>query len=275
MTRPNAHTTALVTGASAGLGLAFAERFAKDGRNLVLVSRTRERLDDVATTLNQTYGVAVDVIAADLSRPHERRRVEDRLASDPAIGMLVNNAGYGGYMPFAEVDPDRAEEQVQLLVIAVMRLTRIALPGMIARGRGEIVNVSSRLAYSGAMDAPRLPRRAIYAAGKSFVSTFTEIVANEVEGTGVRVQALCPGLVRTEFHKRMGMDPTQFPAHMIMEPADVVSASLAGLDRGEVICIPALEDTTLLDAIHASEQRMFESSATGKVASRYSGPSAS
>jgi hypothetical protein len=263
------HTTALVTGASAGLGAAFAERFAKDGRNVVLVSRTRESLDDLATSLNQKYGVTADVIAADLSRPDERRRVEDRLAADPSIGMLVNNAGSGGYMPFTDVDPDAGEAQLQLLVIAVMRLTGAVLPGLIARGRGDVINVSSRLAYSGAMDAPRLPQRALYAAGKSFVSTFTEIVANEVKGTGVRVQSLCPGLVRTEFHKRMGMDPTRFPAHMIMEPDAVVSASLAGLERGEVVCIPALEDTTLLDAIHASEKHMFESSATGTVATRY------
>lgn len=269
MTPSSSYTTALVTGASAGLGLAFAERFAKDGRNVILVSRTRERLDDIATAFNQKYGVTADVIAADLSRPDERRRVEDRLASDPTIGMVVNNAGYGAYMPFIDVDPDRAEEQIQALVVAVVRLTRVALPGMIARGRGSIVNVSSRLAYSGAMDAPRLPQRAIYAASKSFVSSFSEIVANEVKGTGVRIQALCPGLVRTEFHKRMGMDPTHFPAHMIMEPDDVVSASLDGLERGEVVCIPALEDATLLQAIHDSEKRMFEQSATGTVAGRY------
>ncbi len=264
-----AHTTVLVTGASAGLGAAFAERFAKDGRNVILVARTRERLDDLAVTLNQKYGVAVDVIAADLSRDLERRRVEDRLASDPTIGTLVNNAGYGAYAPFVGVDPDRAEAQLQLLIVAVMRLTRAVLPGMIARGRGDIVNVSSRLAYSSAMDAPRLPQRSLYAAGKAFVTSFSELVANEVKDTGVRVQALCPGLVRTEFHTRMGMDPSHYPAHMIMEPEAVVSAALAGLDRGETVCIPALEDTSLLDAIHESEKRMFESSATGAVASRY------
>ena len=195
--------------------------------------------------------------------------VEKRIAEDATLDMLVNNAGFGGYMPFAELDPDQAAELINLKVLAITRLTRAALPGMIARGRGAIINVSSRLAFSAPLGSARLPKRAVYAGANAFINTFSQLVQSELEGTGVQVQALCPGLVATEFHSHVSADTGRFPATIVMQPDELVSASLAGLKLGEVICVPAMEDTNLLAQIYESEKRFFEQSNGGAAASRY------
>jgi uncharacterized protein len=173
-------------------------------------------------------------------------------------------------MPFLKLDPDLAEELIRLQVVAVTRLTRAALPGMVERGRGAIINVSSRLAFSASLSSPTMPQRAVYAATKAYINTFTQILASELAGTGVQVQALCPGVVRTEFHERMGMDPNVFPAGIVMSPQDVVEASLAGLRLGEVVCIPALEDPDLVSALDESQRRLLENGRGGTIARRYS-----
>jgi short-subunit dehydrogenase len=260
---------ALVTGASSGLGAAFAERLARDQYDLILVARRRERLDELAQRLHQAHGATVEVIAADLTQPRELKTIEQRIAEAPALTMLVNNAGFGGYMPFASLDSDRAEELIRLQVVAVTRLTRAVLPGMMARGQGSIINVSSRLAFSGTLPSPPLPKRATYAATKAYINTFTQILANELDGTGVRVQALCPGVVRTEFHQNVGLDPASFPAGIVMTSEDVVQASMAGLARGEVICVPALDDPDLLTQVAESQRQLFEKSRSGSMAERY------
>jgi len=262
---------ALITGASSGIGAAFAERLAQDGFDLILIARRQDRLEALARRLREHRHVAVDVVAADLTRADALRAVEGRVAQETALELLVNNAGFGGYMPFVSLDPDRAEELIRLQVTAVTRLTRAALPGMIARKKGAIINVSSRLAFSGSLPSPPLPKRATYSATKAYINTFTRILANELEGTGVQVQALCPGVVRTEFHQRMGMDPGTFPAAMVMKPEAVVDASLAGLRLGEVICVPALKDPSLLAQLEESERRLLEESNSGTPAPRYRG----
>ncbi len=264
-------TVAAVTGASAGLGSAFARRLARDGHDLVLIARREDRLRELAAAIESEHGRSVEVLVADLARTEPLRGVEDRLAREPNLEILVNNAGFGGYRPFVELDPDQAEELIRLQVVAVTRLTRAVLPGMVRWGRGAVVNVSSRLAYSGALAGPNLPARAIYAATKAFLVTFSQIVASELVGTGVRVQALCPGLVRTEFHQRMGIDPARFPAAAVMAADDVVASSLTGLRLGEVVCIPALDDPALLAAIMSAEREMFEQSRSGVPAARYRG----
>ncbi|HWT79192.1 MAG TPA: SDR family NAD(P)-dependent oxidoreductase, partial [Candidatus Methylomirabilis sp.] len=132
-----------------------------------------------------------------------------------------------------------------------------------------IINVSSRLAFSATLSAPHLPKRTVYSATKAYINTFTQMLHMELEGTGVRVQALCPGIVRTEFHERMGMDPARFPAELVMSPEDVVEASLAGLRLGEVICIPALGDPSLLAPVDDSQRRLWEGSSSGSLAARY------
>lgn len=260
---------ALITGASSGIGAAFAERLAHDNYDLIIVARRREKLEALAEQIRQKYAATVEVLVVDLTQPVQLQALEKRLADDPALDLLVNNAGYGGYMPFVNLTPDQAEEQIRLQVVAVTRLTHAALGGMVTRGRGGIINVSSRLAFSASLSSPPLPKRATYAATKAYINTFTQILQNELEGTGVQMQALCPGLVHTEFHQRMGADPTRFPAAIVMKAEDVVAASLTGLRKGEVICIPALDDPDFLAQLQESEGRLLEHSSTGTLAKRY------
>lgn len=260
---------ALVTGASSGIGAAFAERLAKDGCDLIIVARRRDRLEELAGRLQESYQVNVEVLVADLSKSDSLRTVEKRIAEDSALELLVNNAGFGGYMPFVELDPDKAEELINLKVLALTRLTRAALPGMIERGHGSIINVSSRLAFSGSMGSSQLPKRATYVGANAFINTFSQLVQSELEGTGVQVQALCPGVVATEFHTHVGTDTSRFPAAIVMKPEELVAASLAGLKLGEVICVPTLEDVSLLAQIQEDERKFFEQSRTANVAQRY------
>ena len=265
----NARPRTLITGASAGIGTAFAERLAKDGYDLVIVARRRERLEELAQRLMNQHKVNVDVLVADLGKPDDMKMVEKRIAEDSALELLINNAGFGAYMPFVELDPDRAEELINLQVLAVTRLTHAALPGMIERGNGSIINVSSRLAFSGSMGSAQMVKRATYAGTKSFINTFSQLIQSEIEGTGVQVQALCPGVVATEFHTIQGTDSSRFPAAIVMSAEDVVEASLTGLKLMEVICIPALDDVSLLTNVQESERKFFELSRTGNLAKRY------
>jgi uncharacterized protein len=253
-TRPRA----LITGASSGLGEAFAERLAADGHDLIAVARREDHLLALADRLRDAHGTATEVLVADLAAPQDLPRVEARIAAVPALDLLVNNAGFGGYRPFLQLDPDRAEELIRLQVLAVTRLARAALPAMVARGRGAVINVSSQLAFSAALPSPPLlPGRAVYAATKAYINALTQLLDGELAGTGVRVQALCPGVMRTEFYARMGTDVGRVPIRP-MEPSAVVSASLAGLQRGEVLCLPGLDDASALDELRAAERRIFQ-----------------
>ena len=167
-----------------------------------------------------------------------------------------------------ELDPDLAEAQIYLHATVPVRLCRAALPAMLARGDGAIVNVSSMLAFSAGMDQPYLPKRASYTATKAFVSAFTETLASELVGTGVKVQALCPAVVRTEFHDVDGK-PVLRPNVPIMEPEHVVEAALVGLALGDVICSPALEDRSLLDREREARHAVFGAGRGAEMASRY------
>jgi short-subunit dehydrogenase len=258
---------ALVTGASSGIGAAFAERLARDGHALIIVARRAERLHDLAARLRAETGVAVEVLVADLTSGDGLARVEGALAESADLDMLVNCAGVAGYMPFAELPADDAEALVRLHVVAPTRLTRAALPGMVARGRGAVINVSSGLAFSASLPAPPLPLRAVYASSKSYINTFSEILASELQGTGVRVQALCPGIVRTELHEVAAYVVSHVP--FMLEPEDVVGASLAALDLGEVVCVPALADTGVLEEAARARTRVLEGARSAVIAERY------
>jgi short-subunit dehydrogenase len=259
---------ALITGASSGLGEAFAERLAADGHDLIVVARREDRLRALADRLRDRHGVATQVLVADLTALEDLRRVEAQIAAGPALDLLVNNAGFGGYRPFLQLDPDRAEELIRLQVLAVTRLARAALPAMVARGRGALINVSSQLAFSAALPSPPLPPgRAVYAATKAYVNAFTQLLDGELAGTGVRVQALCPGVMRTEFYARMGTDLGRLPIRP-MEPSEVVRASLAGLQRGAVLCLPGLDDASALDELRAAERRILEQAWANTLAER-------
>jgi short-subunit dehydrogenase len=260
---------ALVTGASSGLGQAFAKRLAGDGYDLILVARRRERLERTAAELKALHKVSVEAVGVDLTDRSGVRRLEDRIADEWRLGLLVNNAGFGQMAPFVEADADRMEALIALQVIAVTRLTRAALPGMIARGIGTIINVSSRLAMSAAIPSPPLPPRAVYAATKAYINALTQLLHAEVEGTGIQVQALCPGLTRTEFFDRMETGPVSFPEAELMAPEDVVTASLKSLDLGEIICVPALDDASRLHVVEQANLKVFQNSNRGAIASRY------
>jgi short-subunit dehydrogenase len=261
--------TALITGASSGIGAAFADRLAHDGYDLILVARRRERLETLAEHLRREEDVEVDVVCADLTDPGDLLRVDHAIGDCMTLEMLVNCAGIAGYMPFAEQPPEEAEALIALHVMAPTRLTRAALPGMVARRRGALINVSSALAFSGSLPAPPLPKRAVYAAAKSFLNTFTEILADELRGTGVRVQALCPGIVRTELHEVAGYDVSHVPATMMLEADDVVRASLAALALGEVVCVPGMEEAELLAELEQARARVMGSARGSRIASRY------
>jgi len=225
---------ALVTGASAGIGQAFAEHLARDGWDLCIVARRRQRLEQLARRIRKQYGVAVAVVAADLTDSDALRRVERRIDRDGRLELLVNNAATAYFGPFVDGDREVEERQIQLDVLAVVHLTHAALPGMLRRRRGAIINVSSVAALTPG------PHYAVYAAGKSFVNAFTEALHFELDGTGVRFQSLCPGLTRTDIFEQAGADTSALPEFLWMTPDDVVEASLADLQHGNLICVPGI-----------------------------------
>lgn len=226
--------TAIVTGASSGIGLAFAERLAREGHDLVVVARRVDRLDALAKDLREQTGVDVEVIPADLTEAAGLRSVEDRVSRAGAMSLLVNSAGFGTSGPLIALDPDEEESEIRLNVIALVRLTRAALPGMVARGRGGIINVSSLAGMSPG------PYAATHAATKAFVNSFTEAVYEEVRGTGVRVQLLCPGFTRTGFQTRAGVSADAVPGFLWMTADAVVEESLAALRSDRMLVVPGI-----------------------------------
>jgi uncharacterized protein len=241
---------AVVTGASSGIGRAFAQRLASDGFDLVIVARRADRLEELAASLT---GATVRVVVADLGTDHGLAAVAEICASEP-VTMLVNNAGVAHYMPFAELPADMASELLHVKVIAPTMLARAAVAGMVARGEGTIINVSGMLAFSGPAPQAQLPRRAVYAGTLAHIVALSQVLHEELKPSGLRVQALCPGVVATEFHERQGLDLSAVPR---MSAADVVTASLRGLDLGEVVCAPGVDDAGLLAAVFAADLAAF------------------
>ena len=257
----SARRRALVTGASVGIGEAFAARLAKDHYDLVIVARSRDRLDILADQLRKAHHVHVGVLAADLTKAADLRRVEERVAGERSLDLLVNNAGFGTTGRFADLDVDREEDEIRLNVLALVRLTRAALPGMIARGHGGIINVSSMSGFQPG------PYTATYGGTKAFVNSFTEALSEELRGTGVKVQALCPGFTRTEFQERAGLDVSAIPSFAWMGAEAVVDASVAALERDQVICVPGIGNR-LLATLGSSAPRRISARLLGAVMKR-------
>ncbi|MEQ3552182.1 SDR family NAD(P)-dependent oxidoreductase [Pseudonocardia nematodicida] len=223
----------MITGASSGIGAAFADRLAADGRDLVLVARDVDRLQAAASRYRD-LGVAVEVLPADLADAEQRARVTRRL-TDPDVApvdLLVNNAGLALGSAFLRCDPADLNRQLQVNVASVLELTRAAVPGMVDRGAGAVVNVASVAAFLSG-------RGSTYSADKAWVVAFTEGIARAVQGTGVRAMALCPGYVRTEFHERAGIDAGARRGPLWLEASRVVDEGLTDLDRGRVVSVPS------------------------------------
>ncbi|HBO54107.1 SDR family oxidoreductase [Janibacter terrae] len=224
-------STALVTGATAGIGREFAVQLAAQGHDLVLVARDTARLHDLATELGEAHGVHAEVLAADLSDRAQLERVAERLrAADRPVDLLVNNAGYGLGTPFVDTDVEDEERLLDVLVRAVLVLSHAAAGAMVARGHGRIINVSS---VAGHLTS------GTYAAAKAWVTTFTESIAAQLRPKGVRVTALLPGYVRTEFHERAGIDKGTRSGPFWLDASDLVRAALADSERGRVVSVPS------------------------------------
>ena len=256
---------AVVTGASAGLGEAFATRLAAEGWDLVITARRRERLEALADTLTERRHRRVRVLVADLTVPGEVAELEGVVAEED-VDLLVNNAGFAGYAPFTDVDPEVVDNLVAIHIRAASRLTRAALRGMVRRNSGAVINVASLLAFSATLPPQPLPYRATYAAAKAYLVAFTQALAGELGGSQIYVQVCCPGLIATDFHAGMDMSGIPFP---VMEPSEVVDAALEGLRLGEVVCLPGLHDTGLLDQLAEAQQTVFLTAVASKLAERY------
>ncbi|HEY1479285.1 MAG TPA: SDR family NAD(P)-dependent oxidoreductase [Gaiellales bacterium] len=252
---------ALITGASSGIGKAYAERLAADGYDLIAVGRRLDRLEALAASLPD---VTVEPLAADLATDEGVDAVAELCASR-SLTMLVNNAGVAHYMPLAELPAEKARELVHVKVLAPTMLTRAALPGMLARSEGTIINVAGMIAFSGPAPATQMPRRAVYAGTLAHVVAMTQALHAELEDSAITVQVVCPGVVATEFHERQGMDLSAVPR---MSADDVVTASLRALQLGEVVCAPGVEDANLLAHVFRADLAAFGGQSP-QLASRY------
>lgn len=223
-------STALITGATAGIGNAYAELLAKQGFDLVLVARDLPRLNQVAKRLSKTYKIKVETLKADLTKPAQLARIEKRLSNiSKPIEVLVNNAGFGIKESFIDTQIKKEQELLDVLVTAPLRLTHAVLPGMIKRNNGTIVNVSSVASWIAG---------GTYSAAKSYLTVFTEYLHTELKDTNVNISALCPGFTRTEFHERGKMRMSGLPNFMWLTVDQVVAQSWKYAKAGKVICIP-------------------------------------
>ncbi|MFJ5958682.1 SDR family NAD(P)-dependent oxidoreductase [Paenarthrobacter sp. NPDC092416] len=224
MTMTYSGTTALITGASSGLGAEFATRFAERGSDLVLVARRADRMETLARDLRSAHGVTVTVLPLDLGRAGVGAELQRELSSRGiTVDTLINNAGFGTRAPLVEEDPEVIASEIALNVAALVDITRAFLPGMLASGKGALVNVASTAAFQ------PIPGMAVYGATKAFVLSFTEAVAHETKSSGLRVLALCPGATKTEFFDVLGSESAAFGR--MQSPAQVVKTALKAIDR--------------------------------------------
>jgi short-subunit dehydrogenase len=252
--------TALVTGASAGIGAIYADRLARRGYDLILVARNREKLDALANRLSNETGRSVEVIAADLKNAADIRRVENVLRTDASITLLVNNAGVGAIMPLLNSNVDEMEDMITVNVVALTRLTYAVVPGFVARGTGTIINIASVVGIATEM------LNGVYGATKAFVLSFSHSLHHELADKGIRVQAVLPGATATDFWSLAGNPVENLPQNIVM-PADVmVDAALNGLKNGELVTIPGLHEGdkwTSFEAARRELSGLFGNSAPG------------
>ncbi len=255
--------TALITGASTGIGAVYADRLARRGYNLILSARDATRLNALAARLRAEAGVAVDVLPADLTTRAGRAVLEQRLKNDPVISLLVNNAGMAASGTLVELDPAVIETMIEVNVIAVARLAAAAARAFVTRGQGTIINIASVLALA--------PERfnGVYSGTKAFVLNLTQSMQNELTPLGIQVQAVLPGATRTEIWERAGVDISKYPADMMMEVHEMVDAALAGLDMREAVTIPSLPQPEDFDALTQARLALGPNLSHSQAAARY------
>ncbi len=237
-------STALITGATSGIGRGFAQRLAAQGHDVVLVARTAERLQALADELTAQHGVVAEVLPADLADKRQLGKIERRVRNpDRPVGILVNNAGFGLAQPFVGGDVAAEQKMLDVLVTAPMRLCHAAAPAMVARGSGAILNVSSVAGWV---------TNGTYSAAKAWVTVFTEGLAAELSGTGVSATAVCPGFVHTEFHQRAEMNMSSVPEWLWLSVDQVVDQALADAKRGRVISVAGRKYQALATAAQYS-----------------------
>jgi short-subunit dehydrogenase len=249
--------TALITGASTGIGAVYADRLAKHGYDLILVARNEARLKALAARLTKETGRSVTPLRADLNDKADLAKVEQLLREDEAITMLVNNAGIGAVTPLLDSDVDKIDDMIALNVTALTRLTYAAAPAFVARGSGTIINIASVLGIS-----PET-LNGVYGATKAYVLAFSHSLQHELADKGIRIQAVLPAATATDLWEKSGLPLQNLPASIVMKAEDMVDAALVGLDQGELVTLPSLQDGdewTRFEAARRAISRQFGNS---------------
>ena len=254
--------TALITGASTGIGAVYADRLARRGYDLILVARNAQRLDAVANRLRNEVGVSVKVLPGDLTEKADLAKVETVIRDDPSLSALVNNAGFGSVASILQADVDTMEEMIDLNITALTRLTYAAAPAFVARGKGTIINIASVVGV--AVEA----LNGVYSASKSYVLSFGHSLQKDLADKGVRIQTVLPGATATEFWDVAGYPP-QKTSEITMSAEDCVDAALAGLDAGELVTIPGLHEGELWTRWEADRKEISPKFRNAKPAPRY------
>lgn len=263
MTNPHSKKTALVTGASSGIGAIYADRLAARGYDLILIARRADRLEALCEQIAKTHGVKAEPIVADLTRDEDVARIETLVATREDVQVLVNNAGIARLAPAAQTPANDALAQIALNITALTRLTQAAVPAFVARKQGLIINIASVLAVHS------LPISAIYSGTKAFVLQYSRGLQQELAETGVKVQLVLPASTATQLWDLSGVPLAALDKNTLMTTENMVDAALAGLDQGETITWPSVADASLWEKYEAARGELFASTQAGTPAPRY------
>ena len=268
MSKTNKKGTALVTGASTGIGAVYADRLARRGYDLIVVARNKDKLEQLAARLHTETGAQVRVLQADLTVDSELAQIEKVLREDHSISVLINNAGTATLGPLVGADIARLGNEIQLNIVAPTRLAHAAAPGLAARGHGAIVNIAS------VMSQMVQPGNSVYGGTKAYLLHFSQVLEQELAAAGVRVQAVLPGATRTEIWSGSGVELHDLPAEIVMEVDEMVDAALAGFDQGESVTIPALPQAADWQRLLEAREALKPNLSRKHAAQRYKGGAA-